>query len=65
MLDRQRHWCALCRYTGHAQFLFGTVQADGHESARAALLALWSTFSPHAPPDHIAPIPGELVLHDA
>jgi hypothetical protein len=65
MADRQRHWCARCCYSGRSEFLFGTVQADGYEAARAALLALWATLSPHPAPDRIDPIPGELVFHDA
>lgn len=30
-----RHWCARCQYPGRAEFLIGTVQAEGHEDARA------------------------------
>lgn len=64
MADRTRHWCASCRYPGLEEFLLGTVQAEGYEAARAALLALWREISPHPPPDTFDPIPGELVFRD-
>jgi len=58
----RRHWCAACRYTGRADFLFGMVQAEGYEQALAALLALWSRITPDPPPERFDPVPGMLVF---
>lgn len=60
-----RHWCARCQYPGRAEFLLGTVQAEGHEEARAKLLRLWDETIPHPAPPRVDPIPGELVFRDA
>ena len=61
---RERWWVGEAQYQGCARFVLGNVRATGPESARAALVALWASISPHPAPESITPQPGRLVLED-
>ncbi len=62
--DIRRTWSAHCRYRSDGpEFWLGTVEADGHESARAKLEALWTSLIPHPPPAQFWPVPGAVLFH--
>lgn len=65
MQKRLRNWCALCQYKGKPKsFVFGTVQAESYEAARAKLLDLWREIVPFAEPETFSPMPGQLLFKE-